>query len=178
MCSDFMMTSWNRYKLIINLPYVVVHHQLHLGDIETSAGNIRGYQHLSVAAFEHGQAGHPLFLLPHAVQGGGGDADLCCTASPAEDDGGMASIFCFLVQQEFPSSISSSRLTVFTWTMISSHILIVRIQLGPLHGNVSLHHLHLEREHAVSKENRTIHGERDITWGKHLQSKIINLKFM
>ena len=56
--------------------YVLVHHQIHLGDVETYAGNILSHQHLGVATLKHDQTGHPLFLLPHAVQGGGGDADL------------------------------------------------------------------------------------------------------
>ena len=78
---------------------VVIHHQVNLWNVKTSAGNICSNQNLSVPALEHGQAGYPLLLLSHAVQGGGGDADfsqedsyqLCCTACSAQDDGGMTS---------------------------------------------------------------------------------------
>ena len=89
----------------------MVHPQLHPGDVivKTSACNSRCYQHLNVPDLKQGLAGHPLLLLPCTVQGGGGDADLgkevdpsqlCCTIVPAEDNGGISNIFCFLVQQE------------------------------------------------------------------------------
>ena len=55
---------------------IVVDNELHLWDVETSAGHVRRDQHLGVVRLELGQRGHTLLLRLHAVQGRAGNAKL------------------------------------------------------------------------------------------------------
>ena len=72
----FRISGSGHSGLTSEINIFAVHYQVHIGNIQASTGHVCSCKNLSVPALKHGKTSHSLLLRPHAVQGGGGDANL------------------------------------------------------------------------------------------------------